>query len=174
MAPPLLPITRLVQCSGCDAHVKRGEVVCPHCGALVDGRSGLGKMVGAAAVAGVMSSCIIAEPAYGVVVQTDTGSDSGTETDSNSTGGVTEATDTGEPTGTGTGTATDSMGTMNPETGESDYGVPTTDETAGTETGSESGSESGSETGTTGGETGTTGTGTDSAGEADYGVPSTF
>ena len=38
MAPPLLPITRLVQCSGCDEHVKRGEPVCPHCGALVDGR----------------------------------------------------------------------------------------------------------------------------------------
>ena len=48
MAPPLLPITHLVQCSACSEHVRVQESQCPHCGAR---RTGEGSSLAAAAVA---------------------------------------------------------------------------------------------------------------------------
>ena len=48
MAPPLLPITHLVQCSACAEHVRVQETQCPHCGAR---RTAEGSSLAAAAVA---------------------------------------------------------------------------------------------------------------------------
>lgn len=142
MAPPLLPITRLVPCPGCEAHVKRGELLCPHCGAAVDGRGGLAARVGLAAMTGLLSSCLTAEPAYGVATEFGTGTE--TETDSDATAG----TETEGSSGTEAATeATSGTGTTQ-ATAEPDYGVPTTDATTGTGTGTAS-----------------------TAGESDYGMP---
>ena len=135
MAPPLLPITRLVTCSGCEAHVKRGELLCPHCGAAVDGRGGLAAMVGLAAMTGLLSSCLTAEPAYGVATEFGTG----TETDSDATAGTETEGSSGTETEGASGTdATSGTGTTQ-ATAEPDYGVPTTDATTGTATGTGTG-----------------------------------
>jgi len=48
MAPPLLPTTRLVQCSACAEHIRIQESQCPHCGAR---RTAEGASLAAAAVA---------------------------------------------------------------------------------------------------------------------------
>ncbi len=152
MAPPLLPITRLIACPACAEHFKSNESQCPHCG--VDNRSAEGRTARAATAVlmGLMlSGCPDKEPEpSGTGTDTGTGSGSGTDTDGASS------------TGTGTGTDTDASGTTfmpEPEYGvpvttsgpEPDYGVP----------------------GTSTGDTTTTTTTTTSGGEPLYGAGST-
>jgi hypothetical protein len=127
MAPPLLPITRLIACPACAEHFKSNESQCPHCG--VDNRSAEGRTARAATAVlmGLMlSGCPDKEPEpSGTGTDTGTGTGSGTDTDGASS------------TGTGTGTDTDASGTTfmpEPEYGvpvttsgpEPDYGVPGT------------------------------------------------
>ncbi len=152
MAPPLLPITRLIACPACAEHFKSNESQCPHCG--VDNRSAEGRTARAATAVlmGLMlSGCPDKEPEpSGTGTDTGTGTGSGTDTDGASS------------TGTGTGTDTDASGTTfmpEPEYGvpvttsgpEPDYGVP----------------------GTSTGDTTTTTTTTTSGGEPLYGAGST-
>ena len=153
MAPPLLPITRLIACPACAEHFKSNESQCPHCG--VDNRSAEGRTARAATAVlmGLMlSGCPDKEPEpSGTGTDTGTGTGSGTDTDGASS------------TGTGTGTDTDASGTTfmpEPEYGvpvttsgpEPDYGVPGT---------------------STGDTTTTTTTTTTSGGEPLYGAGST-
>jgi len=154
MAPPLLPITRLIACPACAEHFKSNESQCPHCG--VDNRSAEGRTARAATAVlmGLMlSGCPDKEPepsGTGTDTGTGTGTGSGTDTDGASS------------TGTGTGTDTDASGTTfmpEPEYGvpvttsgpEPDYGVP----------------------GTSTGDTTTTTTTTTSGGEPLYGAGAT-
>lgn len=152
MAPPLLPITRLIACPACAEHFKSNESQCPHCG--VDNRSAEGRTARAATAVlmGLMlSGCPDKEPEpSGTGTDTGTGTGSGTDTDGASS------------TGTGTGTDTDASGTTfmpEPEYGvpvttsgpEPDYGVP----------------------GTSTGDTTTTTTTTTSGGEPLYGAGAT-
>ena len=163
MAPPLLPVTRLVVCVGCAEHVKVSEDRCPHCGATMPARAGL---LARAAIVGVMLvGCTEAQAVYGVPVtvgDAETGDPA-----------MTEPT-TGNTTGEGT-TSTDSTGGSGSASseGETTGAGPTTTGATTTATGSE-GSETGTGTGTetgTGGETDTD-TGTATA-EPEYGVPMT-
>lgn len=164
MAPPLLPITRLVACSSCAQHIKSSESVCPHCGAehrvhgSVDGR--VGRAATAMLMGLALSGCPDKDPE-----PTASGTDSG--------GSTTAATDTttgssGSETGmTGMTEAMtgDESTTAMPEpeygvpttSGEQDYGVPATDSMSGT------GDTDPTETGTG------TGTSTGSGGEPLYG-----
>jgi hypothetical protein len=135
MAPPLLPITRLVACSACAQHIKSSESVCPHCGAehRVDGR--VGRAATAMLMGLALSGCPDKDPE-------PTGTDSGS---GSTTGAATEATmgmETGSETGTTTtGMTSDATTTAMPEpeygvpttSGEQDYGVPATDSMSGTE-----------------------------------------
>jgi len=155
MAPPLLPVTRLVVCVACAEHVKVSEDRCPHCGATLPARAGL---LARAAIVGVMLvACNEAQPAYGVP-----------ETGDPTMTGPTTGNTTGEgPTSTA---STGGSGSASSE-GESTAAGPTTTGPTTTATGSE-GSDTGTGTGTgTGGETDTD-TGTATA-EPDYGVPMT-
>lgn len=152
MAPPLLPITRLIACPDCAEHFKSNESRCPHCGADNHGIEGRAVRAAAAVLMGlVLSGCPDKDP-------DPTTTTDGTEGSSGSGSGS----DTG-----GSSTGAGSSGTTfmpEPEYGvpattsgpEPDYGVPGTDSTAGTGTG----------TGT-----GTTGTGT--GGEPLYGAGAT-
>ncbi|HEY0136553.1 MAG TPA: hypothetical protein VGB85_20865, partial [Nannocystis sp.] len=54
MAPPLLPVTRLVVCAACAEHVKVSDDRCPHCGVTLPGRAGLMARAAGVALAGVM------------------------------------------------------------------------------------------------------------------------
>jgi hypothetical protein len=134
--PPLLPVTRLLQCSTCSEHVKLADSQCPHCGAALAVPGTLGRAVlTAAAVVGMLSSCA-GEPEYGVPVTESTTATDTEDTDgASSTGAPTgSATDTGEETETDTGSSDDTGTTSMPEpeygapgttAGESDYGMPT-------------------------------------------------
>jgi hypothetical protein len=140
MAPPLLPVTRLVVCSRCSEHVKSSDPQCPHCGAPIAG-PGMVRAAAVAVMAGLLSACPVAEPAYGVVVGsdsdilgTDTETGTGTTAAEDTTTGspTTGSTGTGEQTSTGTGTgSSDDSGTDTDPTGgmttaEPEYGVPGT------------------------------------------------
>ena len=95
---------RLTPCRSCHSHVLPDEHVCPHCGATL--RSNL-PAIPAVLVGLALTGCPSVEPDYGVP---DTGVQE-------TTGTATAGTETGTGTGTETGT---------PETGEPEYGVPTT------------------------------------------------
>lgn len=160
MAPPLLPITRLVICSACAEHVKSSEDVCPHCGAVLGTRHGLLARAAGVALAGMMiASC-------------NDGKDttaSATEGASSSSGG------SGSSSGPTTGTSTSmpmSSGISDSQ-GEAAYGVPTTDFT--TLPPDTDGPSTGTTTDTSGtGSSGDTDTGTSTmTGGPEYGVPDT-
>lgn len=132
----LTPRTRLSPCPACaeliDAEVRR----CPHCAADMPEKTGV---LGAAArllSSVALASCSVAEPAYGIVVDTD-GSPPTTETAASSSS-ATEATG---------GTSTTEAATTSGSTGE----------TSGSTGGETSGDTEPTSTGTTG--EGTTGTG---------------
>lgn len=118
MAPPLLPITRLVVCSSCAEHVKSTDDACPHCGAVLPTRQGLLARAAGVALAGVMlASC--------------TDGKGGTATQG-STGGDTEDTDTDTDTdsasgGTTSGSETTAGSESLSDTAQPAYGVPTSD-----------------------------------------------
>jgi len=125
MAPPLLPITRLVACPSCQEHVKSNERVCPHCDTSL---GTIGGAVGRAAAAVLMGLALAScngkddpEPEYGVPVTESSASNSESATDA-TTGTASE----GSSSTAGTGTATGSTGTTGSTTIEPDYGVPTT------------------------------------------------
>ena len=118
---------RLVACPSCNAHVKRADATCPHCGASMHDPAGSVRRTAGAVLMGlsIASTACVAEPEYGVPA---------TESDTNQPGtGSTSGTDdtTSEST-TGTTDSTDSVGEPEygvPETdsvGEPDYGVPET------------------------------------------------
>lgn len=157
MAPPLLPITRLVVCSSCAEHVKSSDETCPHCGAVVATRQGLLARAAGVALAGVMlASC--------------NGGKGGTDSQSGtSTGGDTEAdTDTdGASTGTSSGSETTAGSESLSDTAQPAYGVPTSDFTTETTSGTTVDPSSS-------GSSGETDPGTSSmTGGPEYGVPDT-
>lgn len=138
MAPPLLPITRLVACHACAQHIKSSEAVCPHCGAehRVDGR--VGKAATAMLMGLALSGCPDKDP------EPTTGTESGSGTSSGSGTEATMGMETGSETGTTTtGMTGDASTTAMPEpeygvpttSGEQDYGVPATDSMSGSEGG---------------------------------------
>ncbi|MBA3546150.1 MAG: zinc ribbon domain-containing protein [Nannocystis sp.] len=111
MAPPLLPLTRLVICSACAEHVKSTEQTCPHCGAVLGGRAGLLARAAGVALAGVvLSAC------NGKDGNSDGGTGSGTGTDGSESGTASDSS-TGDP---------DTSGATGFET-QAAYGVPTSD-----------------------------------------------
>lgn len=122
MAPPLLPITRLIACPSCAEHFKSNESQCPHCG--VDNRSAEGRTARAATAVlmGIMlSGCPDKEPDSTSTSGTDstgTGTDSGSGGSSSSTGETTGTTFMPEPE---YGVPVTTSGP------EPDYGVPGTD-----------------------------------------------
>lgn len=152
MAPPLLPITRLIACPACAEHFKSNESQCPHCG--VDNRSAEGRTARAATavlMGFMLSGCPDKEPE-----PSGTGTDTGTGT------GTGSGTDTDGASSTGTGTDTDASGTT--FTPEPEYGVPVT--TSGPEPDY-------GVPGTSTGDTTTTTTTTTSGGEPLYGAGAT-
>mgnify|MGYP001213418514 CR=1 FL=1 len=159
MAPPLLPITRLVICSACAEHVKSSEDVCPHCGAVLGTRHGLLARAAGVALAGMMiASC-------------NDGKDTTTSTtEGASSGGSTSGSSSGSSTGSSSGTTTGVSETFDSQ-GEAAYGVPTTDFTTlppDTDGPSTTADTSGS------GSSGDTDTGTSTmTGGPEYGVPDT-
>jgi hypothetical protein len=159
MAPPLLPITRLVLCSACSEHVKSSDDACPHCGAVFGTRHGLLARAAGVALAGVMlTSCGGEKGGTDSATETETGTGTGTGTESG-----TETAGTGT-TASGTTTAdSDSLS----DTAQPAYGVPTSDFTTGdTDTTNTTVDTSATDTGT--------GTGTTSmTGGPEYGVPET-
>lgn len=151
MAPPLLPITRLIACPACAEHIKSNESICPHCGGQVRGADGRVLRGASAVLMGLaLSGCPNKEP------EPTTTGDSGTS----SSGGDTD-----------TDTDTDSGTTMiaEPEygvpvttsvSGEPDYGVPATDSVSDSVSGTATGTGTGTDTDTdTDTGTGTGGTG---------------
>lgn len=116
MAPPLLPITRLVICSACAEHVKSSEDVCPHCGVVLGTRHGLLARAAGVALAGVMiTSC-----------------NGGKDTTTSATEGASSSGGSGSGSGsttgsTSSGTTTGVSDSFVTEQGEAAYGVPTTD-----------------------------------------------
>jgi len=143
MAPPLLPITRLIACPVCAEHIKSNESICPHCGGQVRGADGRVLRGASAVLLGLaLSGCPNKEPEPTTTGDTGTGS-SGGETD-------TEA-DTDTEAGT----------TLIPEpeygvpvttsvSGEQDYGVPATDSASGTATDTDTDTDTDTGTGTGG------------------------
>lgn len=114
MAPPLLPITRLIACPSCAEHFKSNESQCPHCGADNRGVEGRAARAATAVLMGIMlSGCPDKEPE-----PTGTGTDSSTDGGSGSGSGSEGA------SSTGAGTDTDTSGTT--FTPEPEYGVPVT------------------------------------------------
>lgn len=144
MAPPLLPITRLIACPACAEHIKSNESVCPHCGAENRGAEGRAARAATAVLMGIMlSGCPDKEPDPTSSDGTDSGSGSGSSSD---TGG---SSSTGDDSSGTTFTPEPEYGvpvtTSGPEpdygvpstesasaSGEPDYGVPGTDGSSGT------------------------------------------
>lgn len=161
MAPPLLPITRLVICSACAEHVKSSEDVCPHCGAVLGTRHGLLARAAGVALAGVMiTSCNGGK-------DTTTSATEGASSSGGSGSGSASSTGTTSSSTTTTGVS-DSFDTVNSEAA---YGVPTTDFTTGPET---SGPSTDTTVDTSGSGSDSSGTGTSTmTGGPEYGVPDT-
>ncbi len=137
MAPPLLPITRLIACSACAEHIKSSESQCPHCGA--DNRSVEGRAARAATavlMGLVLSGCPDKEPEPTTTDGTD-GSGSASETGGSSTGQDSSGTtftpepEYGVPVTTG-GEPEYGVPSTESASGEPDYGVPGTDSASGT------------------------------------------
>lgn len=145
MAPPLLPITRLIACPACAQHIKSSETQCPHCGAENRAAEGRAARAATAVLMGLaLSGCPGKDPGP------TTNSASGTDTEDSSGSGTETDTDTGSSTtgdassgsGSGSGTDTMTMTSAEPEygvpvttSGEQDYGVPATDSDSGSGTG---------------------------------------
>jgi hypothetical protein len=134
MAPPLLPITRLVSCSSCAEHVKSSETVCPHCGAELRGpEARVGRAAGAVLMGLALSGCPEKEPepTGGATESGTSGGASSSETGSGETGS-----ESGSESGSGEGTGTTSAPEPEygvPTSGEQDYGVPATDSLSNTD-----------------------------------------
>lgn len=136
MAPPLLPITRLVACSSCAQHIKSSESVCPHCGAehRVDAR--VGRAATAVLMGLALSGCPDKDPEPTATDSGSGSSSSGTDATGSATGSATG----GETDTSTTGMTGDASTTAMPEpeygvpttSGEQDYGVPATDSMSGT------------------------------------------
>lgn len=134
MAPPLLPITRLIACPACAEHIKSSEPQCPHCGAENRSVEGRAARAATAVLMGLaLSGCPDKEPGPTT--------NSGSSTDSEASSGSDTGSDTGGSESSGSGTDSDSMPmtTAEPEygvpvttSGEQDYGVPATDSDSGT------------------------------------------
>ncbi len=127
MAPPLLPLTRLIACPSCQEHVKSNEQVCPHCDASLGTTGGMVSRAAAAVLMGLaLASCNgqdDPEPEYGVpVTESSVSESSATDATDATTGTASE----GSTSTAGTGTATGTTGTTGSTTIEPDYGVPTT------------------------------------------------
>ncbi len=150
MAPPLLPLTRLVTCSSCAQHVKSSEDSCPHCGVVLGGRGGLLARAAGVALAGVVLSACNGkdgntEGGTADTTTTSTSSDSdtdptgfesqaaygvpateasGTTVDPATTTGATESgtVSTGDPDSTGDTANTEATGTTVDTSGDTDTG----------------------------------------------------
>lgn len=137
-------LCRLVVCSACHIHFKRGEAVCPHCD--TPAARATTPLVASFALGIALSGCASDDdessndvsdfgdgPAYGVPAteSDDFGNDDGPGTDSSGTSGGT-ATDSTGP-GTGSGDTADGSGSSD-DSGTADSGT----------------ADSGSDTGTTG------------------------
>ncbi len=145
MAPPLLPITRLIACPACAEHFKSNESSCPHCG--VDNRSLEGRVV-RAATAVLMGLALSGCPDKDPDPTTTTDGTEGSGGSGSGSGSGTAASSTGEDSSGTTFTPEPEYGVPVTTSGpEPDYGVPGTDSTAGTGTGT-----TGTGTGGTGGE----------------------
>ncbi len=174
MAPPLLPLTRLISCPACAEHVKTSEESCPHCGAALPGPAGrLARAAGAALLGVMLASCSEVQALYGVATTSEATTDTPNPTETTgatdpTTMAATEGNTTGEPTGGMSGTQGETGETTGTGTDESGG---TTVDTEATGTGDSSGSESGSGTMTDGPEYGVPGTTTGP--EPEYGVPGT-
>ena len=134
MAPPLLPITRLIACPACAEHFKSNESSCPHCGAdnrsLDSSREGRAVRAATAVLMGLaLSGCPDKEPDPTTTTdgtEGSGGSGSGSETSASTTGADSSGT---------TFTPEPEYGVPVTTSGpEPDYGVPGTDSTAGTGT----------------------------------------
>jgi len=153
MAPPLLPITRLIACPVCGEHIKSNESVCPHCGSQVRGADGgLLRAASAVLVGLALAGCPEKEPDPTTSGASESGSSGSGSGESSGTTVVPEP-EYGAPVTTGVSgeqdygvPATDSMsGTVTGASGEQDYGVPATDSASGSGTGGSSGTTSGGE-----------------------------